>query len=109
MTTERSKNIWPATALICAAIIGVGAYFGLKASSASGGRSDGVSASDRIAGDAGAGQAVSNETATIVYITRTGECYHRGTCTCLRQSKIPMELSEAKKHYRPCSRCNPPG
>jgi cell division septation protein DedD len=44
-----------------------------------------------------------------VYITRTGEKYHVGTCSYLRQSKISIELSEAKRQgYTPCSRCNPP-
>lgn len=44
----------------------------------------------------------------IVYVTRTGQCYHRGSCSYLRKSKIPMKLSEARQQYRPCSRCNPP-
>lgn len=44
----------------------------------------------------------------IVYITRTGECYHRGNCSYLRQSKIPKDLEYAKKRYRACSRCRPP-
>ncbi|GEM_PF-4033459 len=44
----------------------------------------------------------------IVYVTRTGQCYHRGSCSYLRKSKIPMRLSEARKLYRPCKRCNPP-
>ncbi len=43
-----------------------------------------------------------------VYITRTGECYHRGNCSYLRQSKIPKDLKYAKEHYRACSRCSPP-
>lgn len=43
-----------------------------------------------------------------VYVTRTGECYHRGTCSCLRQSRIPMALNEARDQYRACSRCRPP-
>lgn len=46
---------------------------------------------------------------TIVYITRTGECYHRGSCSYLRQSKIEVSLAEAvNRGYRPCSRCSPP-
>ena len=43
-----------------------------------------------------------------VYITRTGKKYHRGSCSFLRKSKIPMKLSEAKVSYGPCSRCRPP-
>ena len=45
----------------------------------------------------------------IVYITKTGEKYHTGTCSYLRQSKIPIPLSEAVSGgYTPCSRCKPP-
>lgn len=44
----------------------------------------------------------------IVYVTRTGKCYHRGSCSYLRKSKIPIRLSKARKRYRPCSRCRPP-
>jgi hypothetical protein len=44
-----------------------------------------------------------------VYVTRTGEKYHVGSCSYLRQSKISISLSEAKRQgYTPCSRCNPP-
>ena len=43
-----------------------------------------------------------------VYVTRTGKKYHRGSCSSLRRSKIPISLSEAKQRYGPCSRCNPP-
>jgi len=46
--------------------------------------------------------------ALIVYVTRTGECYHRSNCSYLRHSKIPMRLSEAQNRFRPCSRCKPP-
>lgn len=43
----------------------------------------------------------------IVYITRTGECYHKGNCYHLRKSKIPAKLNEIieKGIYRPCSHC----
>lgn len=44
-----------------------------------------------------------------VYVTKTGEKYHRGSCGYLSKSKIAMELSEAKAGgYTPCSRCKPP-
>jgi endonuclease YncB( thermonuclease family) len=43
----------------------------------------------------------------IVYVTNSGSKYHRAGCTCLKSS-IPMDLSEAKARYSPCSRCNPP-
>lgn len=46
---------------------------------------------------------------TTVYITNTGECYHTGSCSYLRQSKISTTLESAvARGYRPCSRCNPP-
>ena len=32
-----------------------------------------------------------------VFITRTGEKYHEGSCVHLHSSKIPITLSEAKK------------
>lgn len=45
---------------------------------------------------------------TIVYKTRTGECYHRGSCSYLK-SKIEITLQEAvDEGLRPCSRCKPP-
>jgi hypothetical protein len=43
-----------------------------------------------------------------VYITRTGQKYHRAGCRSLRKSMIPVSLSEAKKRYLPCSVCSPP-
>lgn len=43
-----------------------------------------------------------------VYITRTGECYHRSGCRYLRQSKIEITLDEAYYEYRDCSVCDPP-
>ena len=46
--------------------------------------------------------------AEAVYITRTGKKYHRGSCSALRRSKIPISLAEAKQQYTPCRRCNPP-
>jgi len=45
---------------------------------------------------------------TIVYVTKTGSKYHREGCQYLRQSKIPMPLSQAASRYGPCSRCRPP-
>lgn len=43
-----------------------------------------------------------------VYVTRTGEKYHRDGCRHLARSKIPMSLAEAAKRYGPCSVCRPP-
>lgn len=42
----------------------------------------------------------------LVYITRTGICFHQETCSYLGRSKIPITLAEAReKGYTPCSRC----
>ena len=43
-----------------------------------------------------------------VYVTRTGEKYHRDGCRYLSRSKIPMSLKEAAKRFGPCSVCKPP-
>lgn len=48
-----------------------------------------------------------NKQDTTVYITDTGEKYHRSSCRYLSKSKIPISLSEAKKSYDPCSVCKP--
>lgn len=41
-----------------------------------------------------------------VYITNTGEKYHRSGCQYLRQSKIAISLDDAiNKGYTACSRC----
>lgn len=43
-----------------------------------------------------------------VYVTETGEKYHRNGCKYLKKSKIPMGLDNAKlSGYEPCSICNP--
>lgn len=45
---------------------------------------------------------------SIVYITRTGIRYHRGSCWYLRRSKLPVEIEEAKERgYTPCKVCKP--
>lgn len=46
---------------------------------------------------------------TIVYVTRTGECYHRISCGSLWNSCISTTLKEAVYDgYRACQRCSPP-
>ena len=46
---------------------------------------------------------------TTVYITNTGEKYHRAGCRYLSKSKIAISLSKAKAEgYTPCSVCKPP-
>jgi hypothetical protein len=45
---------------------------------------------------------------TVVYITKTGECYHSSGCSSLRRSKIETTLQSAiDRGYRACSKCNP--
>ena len=44
-----------------------------------------------------------------VYITKTGGSYHLDGCPSLSKSRIPISLEEAKKSYKPCSKCKPPG
>jgi hypothetical protein len=61
----------------------------------------GATASSGSGGGGGSG--------TTVYITKTGEKYHRGTCRYLSQSKIAISLANAKaRGYTPCSVCKPP-
>ena len=43
-----------------------------------------------------------------VYVTRTGQKYHRASCTSLRSSKIEMPLAEAAARYGACKICRPP-
>jgi hypothetical protein len=44
-----------------------------------------------------------------VYITKTGTKYHRGSCSSLSKSKIPISLADAKAAgYEPCKNCDPP-
>ena len=43
-----------------------------------------------------------------VYVTKTGEKYHKDGCRSLSRSKIPMSLKEAAERYGPCSICKPP-
>jgi methylphosphotriester-DNA--protein-cysteine methyltransferase len=46
---------------------------------------------------------------TVVYITKTGEKYHREYCSSLKKSKIDISLGEAvRKGYDPCKQCKPP-
>ena len=45
----------------------------------------------------------------MVYVTKTGECYHRANCRSLRYSKYETTLSDAVADgYRPCRVCKPP-
>jgi micrococcal nuclease len=51
---------------------------------------------------------IAGEKAT-VYVTNSGEKYHRENCRSLRRSKIALSLEDAvKSGYGPCAICNPP-
>lgn len=42
-----------------------------------------------------------------VFVTKTGECYHKGGCKYLRKSRIPISLEKAKLNYKACKVCKP--
>lgn len=45
----------------------------------------------------------------LVYITNSGERYHRATCSSLSHSSYEVTLSEAMDAgYTPCKNCHPP-
>ncbi|MHB1394033.1 MAG: hypothetical protein ACYCYE_13360 [Clostridia bacterium] len=45
---------------------------------------------------------------SIVFITRTGIRFHRGSCWYLRKSRMPIGIGEAEgKGYTPCKVCKP--
>jgi competence protein ComEC len=74
-------------------------------SSTSSGGGSGAAAS--VAGAASSSASASG--GTTVFVTETGECYHRKGCRYLSSSRIAMKLSHAKADgYRPCSMCDPP-
>lgn len=53
--------------------------------------------------------ALAADGSTLVYTTRTGECYHRYSCSSLSKSCYETTLFQAVADgYRPCGRCHPP-
>ncbi len=49
---------------------------------------------------------IKNMNDEIIYVTKTGEKYHKNGCFYLRKSKIKMKLIDAiSEDYTPCSRC----
>ena len=49
---------------------------------------------------------VQNQNSAIVYVTNTGNKYHKSSCSYLKKSKIQTTLSEAQNQgYTPCSKC----
>jgi len=96
LTWAFSRSSAPVTSGVGSASVG----------SASGGGSNG-------GGSASAGAAVAGGTSSggnpTVYVTATGECYHRSGCRYLSESRISIRLKDAKaRGYRPCSVCDPP-
>lgn len=53
-------------------------------------------------------QAEEETQSVTVYVTETGEKYHREGCQYLRKSCIPIDLESARLSYEPCSKCHPP-
>lgn len=53
---------------------------------------------------------VSSTQPVTVYITPTGQAYHRLSCRTLSQTPNPtgIDLESARSKYRPCEVCNPP-
>ncbi|MBE0418065.1 MAG: thermonuclease family protein [Coriobacteriia bacterium] len=50
-----------------------------------------------------------SDSSETVYVTNTGEKYHRDGCRYLSKSKIPISLADAKAQgYEPCKVCKPP-
>jgi micrococcal nuclease len=46
---------------------------------------------------------------TSVYVTHSGQKYHRENCSALRRSKIAVSLADAvRSGYEPCTLCDPP-
>ncbi len=79
---------------------------GGSSSSSSGGGSGGAAA---VSAAGAASSSASASGGTTVYVTDTGECYHRKGCRYLSSSRIAMKLSHAKADgYRACSVCDPP-
>lgn len=51
----------------------------------------------------------SGDTEVMVYITKSGEKYHREDCSYLKNDVEKITLSEAKERgYEPCKKCEPP-
>lgn len=61
------------------------------------------------AGEPTGSSAGQNTEEKMVYITKTGEKYHREDCSYLKNGVEKISLSEAKERgYEPCKKCEPP-
>jgi hypothetical protein len=56
-----------------------------------------------MTGLATAAQSQQDPAAITIYVTRTGQKYHRDGCRYVARSRIPMSLKEATKRFGPCS------
>ena len=63
---------------------------------------------EQVAEQQDSNTAVESNTDVTVYITNTGSKYHTATCRTLKDSKIPISLSDAIGSYEPCGICHPP-
>lgn len=65
-----------------------------------------LSTATKPSSSSGSSSSSSPSQSATVYITRTGSKYHRAGCQYLRQSKIAINLSDAKNQgYTACSVC----
>jgi competence protein ComEC len=80
---------------------------GVSKGSGSGGSSSSGGGSGAATAAAGGASAAAG--GSRVFVTETGDCYHRGGCRYLSHSRVAMTLTHAKADgYRPCSVCDPP-
>jgi len=84
----QGKWVWPATAVLCACIVGAGLYFGLRGCDSEDPQHRALRGGATQPGSSGGAGS------TTVYATRTGQCYHRAGCRYLSKSKIPIALAE---------------
>ena len=76
------------------------------ASSSGSSGSSSSSGSASSSGSSGSTSSTSETQSVTVYVTRTGEKYHRSGCRYLSNSKIPISLSNARASgYTACSVC----
>ena len=93
----RKKLFWSVIAIAYAAAMALGIYLGHR---------------DGQAQPAPQAQPVKVSAAadtgdTLVFVTKSGLWYHRGTCRELQASRIPVKLSQVRSHCRPCPKCRP--
>ena len=76
--------------------------------SSSSANSSGSNSSSTAAASSETVQEAPSSTSYTVYITKTGEKYHRDGCRYLKKSQIAIDKNDAvARRYTPCSVCNP--